>query len=164
MLGSKAPNGDEPEGLQPRAPPSQRQEKPAIEAQSKDKNRRPSKVISIHDDEESSGSHNDEEVNKKKEQPLDDDYEVALGDGDDKCKMEELLEALKKVKANKKSKAELTVKSPFTKRVRESPLPRIYMGVGDLSFNRTTDPVEYLSRFDTEIRVTKFPTSRSVAC
>ena len=46
--------------------------------------------------------------------------------------MEDLLEALKKVKADKKSKAELTVKSPFTKRVRESPLPRIYRGVGDL--------------------------------
>ena len=38
----------------------------------------------------------------------------------------------KEVKADKKSKAELTVKSPFTKRVRESPLPRIYKGVGDL--------------------------------
>lgn len=46
----------------------------------------------------------------------------------DKCKMEELMEALKKVKADKKVKAELTVKSPFTKRVRESPLPRIYRG------------------------------------
>ena len=98
------------------------------EARSKDKNRRPSKVISIHDDEEISGSHDDAKVCKKKDQPLDNDYEVALDEGDDKCKMEDLLEALKKVKADKKSKAELTVKSPFTKRVRESPLPRIYRG------------------------------------
>ena len=72
-LGSKASNGDEPEGSQPRAPPSQRQEKPQSEARSKYRNHRPLKVISIHDDEESSGSHNDKEVSKTKEQPLDDD-------------------------------------------------------------------------------------------
>ena len=66
-LGNKAPNGDKPEGSQSRAPPSQRQEKPPSEARSKDKNRRPSKVISIHDDEENSGSYNDEEVYKEKD-------------------------------------------------------------------------------------------------
>ena len=82
-------------------------------------------MISVQDDEESSGCHNDEEVNKEIEHAYNGDYEVALGDGDDKCKMEELLEALKKIKADKKSKAELTVKSPFTKKVRVSPLPRI---------------------------------------
>ena len=37
-LGNKAPKGDEPEGSQCRAPPSQRQEKPVSEARSKDKN------------------------------------------------------------------------------------------------------------------------------
>ncbi|XP_063948098.1 uncharacterized protein LOC135152192 [Daucus carota subsp. sativus] len=118
-----------------------------------DREHSPSKIVSFHDDEESSGSHNDNEISKKKDRPLDDDYEVALDDRDDKCKMEELLEALKKVKADKKSKAELTVKSPFTKKVRESPLPRIHRGVGDLRFNGTTDPVEYLSQFDTDMEV-----------
>ena len=85
-------------------------------------------MIFVHDDEESSGSHNDEEVNNEKGQAYNDDYEVLLGDRDDKCKMEELLEARKKVKADKKSKAEHTVRSPFTERVMESPLPRIYRG------------------------------------
>lgn len=121
------------------------------------KNHKPSQVIIIHDDEESSGSHNNEEVDKEKGRADYGDYEVPLGDGDDKCKMEELLEALKKVKEDKKSKEELTVRSPFTRRVRESPLPRIYRGVGDLKFNGTANPVEYLSRFDTEMDVYQIP-------
>ena len=51
------------------------------------------------------------------------------------------MKALERVKDDRKSQVELTVKSPFTRRIRESPLPRTYKGVGDLKFNGTTDLV-----------------------
>lgn len=67
--------------------------------------------------------------------------------------MADLRKALEKLKAEKESQADLVVASPFTKKVRESPLPRTYRGVGDLKFDGTTDPVAYLSRFNTEMEV-----------
>ena len=128
QLDTKSAHKDRAEGPQSRAPSSQRKEKPQSKAKSQEKDRRPLKEVSVHDNEESSGSHNNEEVNKDKGQAYNDDYEVALGGENEKLKTEELLEALKKVKADKKSKDEFTMKSSFTKRVRESPLPRIYRG------------------------------------
>ena len=80
-----------------------------------------------------------------------------MGGENDKCKMEELLEVLKKVKAEKKSKEELTVNSPFTKRVRESPLLRIYKGVDNLKFIGSANPIEYLSTFDGKMEVYQIP-------
>lgn len=75
-------------------------------------------------------------------------------DGENKdYKVKDLREALRKLRLEKQSLEGLTVDSPFTKMVRDSPLPPKYRGVGDLKFSGTTDPVEYLSRFDTEMEV-----------
>lgn len=57
-------------------------------------------------------------------------------------KVKDLQDALKKLRVEKQSQSGLTVASPFTKKVRDSPLPITYR---DLRFNGTTDPVEYLS-------------------
>ncbi|KAK1380927.1 hypothetical protein POM88_027671 [Heracleum sosnowskyi] len=81
----------------------------------------------------------------------DDTSESAEGDG--KYKEEDLQKVLKKIMAEKGPQSGLTVGSPFTRKVRDSPLPRSYRGVGDLKFDGTMDPVEFLSRFNTEMEV-----------
>ncbi|KAK1362672.1 hypothetical protein POM88_047146 [Heracleum sosnowskyi] len=78
---------------------------------------------------------------------------LPLGDDEEQYKVKDLREALEKIKAEKRSSAGLVVSSPFTKQIRDSPFPRTYRGVGDLKFDGTADPVEYLSRFNTEMVV-----------
>ncbi|KAK1399685.1 hypothetical protein POM88_009548 [Heracleum sosnowskyi] len=100
--------------------------------------------LSYKSDDNSDGSSNDGD-------DTDDTSESAEGDG--KYKEEDLRKVLKKIMAEKGPQSGLTVGSPFTKKVRDSPLPRSYRGVGDLKFNGTMDPVEFLSRFNTEMEV-----------
>ncbi|KAL1815684.1 hypothetical protein ACET3Z_018258 [Daucus carota] len=43
--------------------------------------------------------------------------------------------------------------SPFSTAVRQSPLPATFRGTGDLRYNGTTDPTEYIGRFTTEMEL-----------
>ncbi|KAK1363262.1 hypothetical protein POM88_038823 [Heracleum sosnowskyi] len=43
--------------------------------------------------------------------------------------------------------------SPFSAAVREAPLPPAFRGTGDLRFNGSTDPTEYIGRFNTEMEL-----------
>ncbi|KAK1389694.1 hypothetical protein POM88_017872 [Heracleum sosnowskyi] len=43
--------------------------------------------------------------------------------------------------------------SPFSTVVREAPLPPTFRGTGDLRFNGSTDPAEYIGRFNTEMEL-----------
>lgn len=47
----------------------------------------------------------------------------------------------------------MTVISPFSKKVRDFPLTRSYRLNTDMKFDGSTDPVEYLSHFSTEMQV-----------
>ncbi|KAK1356083.1 hypothetical protein POM88_049339 [Heracleum sosnowskyi] len=43
--------------------------------------------------------------------------------------------------------------SPFSAAVREAPLPLAFRGTGDLRFNGSTDPAEYIGRFNIEMEL-----------
>ncbi|KAK1382933.1 hypothetical protein POM88_020668 [Heracleum sosnowskyi] len=114
-----------------------------LEAKQKD----PKKVQSEKSLSKGSRSHKDKSHTKPEDEhssdssyKADDSSGGSSNDGDDTDDTSESAEGL-------------TVGSPFTKKVRDSPLPRSYRGVGDLKFNGTMDPVEFLSRFNTEMEV-----------
>lgn len=66
---------------------------------------------------------------------------------------EELKKVLSKLKEEKKSQATVAISSPFIKKVKKSPLPRSYRMFGDLKFDGSSDHMEYISRFNTEMEV-----------
>ena len=74
-------------------------------------------------------------------------------EGHDQFELKDLMQALKKMKAEKTSMVVVTLASPFNRAVKKSPLPKFYRTNNDLKFDGNSDPEEYLSRFNTEIEV-----------
>ena len=103
----------------------------------------------------SSGSHHSAAHSEKRSPRSEsaEDEEVVSDGGDGQYKMNDLRKALEKLKQDKRSHDGLAITSPFTRQVRDSPLPRNYRGTEDLKFDGTVDPVEYVSRFNTEMEV-----------
>lgn len=134
------------EKSQSRGSKSQRWEKSHSEVHTKD--RRSSKATTREGDKRNSSSshHSLPSSNGSSTEGNDDDEDLGSADENGEYKVKDLRKALKKMLAEKEPRSGLAVDSPFTKKVRDSPLLRSYRGVGDLKFDETTDPVEYLRR------------------
>lgn len=99
--------------------------------------------------EHSSGSHRPSSQRKGEWS----DSEEFTDDGYVHFKVNEWKKALEKLKADKKTQSGMTIVSPFLKTINESPLPNFYRMNNDLMFDEISDPVEYLSHFDTKMEV-----------
>lgn len=116
---------------------------------------RSTRLPSEHDDERSSSSQHDPKRSQQESSTgtTDEDGSEFTGSSDEHYKVKDLRDALKRLKSEKQSQSDLEVATPFTRKVKESPLPRSYKGVGDLKFDGTSDPVEFLSQFNIEMEV-----------